>query len=178
MSGEATVNLSAQDAVDAARTHVGWVMGGLSWAFVLLALITAGIDLWAGVPVLSDTLIYILLGTWLFFFSWERLARDWMVRRQYRQSAAMRSPLRLHWDDQSITIDTDFSHANYRWDQFYRWAQSRRSLLLYYNGQMFIYLPRRDLPGGAAEEMAALLQAAGVREKGKRQSAQSRPISS
>ena len=167
MSGEATINFTDQDAVDAVRAHTGRISGKLSWGFLILAAIVAALDLWAGIPILSDTLIFILVGAWAFFASWDWLARDWMVRRQFRQSAAMRSPLKVQWDDRSIQFDSDFSHANYRWDQFYRWAESSKSLLLYYNGQMFIHLPRRDLPEGAAEEMVALLRTAGVREKGR-----------
>lgn len=178
MSGEARFEFTAQDNVDAVHTHTGRIFGKLSWVLLGVAFLFPLIDLWAGVPILQDTAFFICLGLALFFLAWDYLARDWTVRRAFRQSEAMRRPLVLRWDEASITIDTDSSHANYDWGQFWRWMGSPKSLLLYRDSQMFIPIPRRALPEGAYEEMVAALRAAGVREKGLPYSAQSRPMSS
>ena len=177
MSGEAPFSLTAQDNVDAVHAHTGRFFGKLSWVLLGVAFLFPLIDLWAGVPILEDRAFSICLGVALFFLAWDYLARDWAVRRAFRQSESMRSPLVIRWDDESLTIETGTSHATYDWRQFWRWMGSSKSLLLYRDSQMFIPIPRRALPEGAYEEMVAALRAAGVREKGLVYSAHSSPIS-
>jgi hypothetical protein len=178
MSGSASYEMTAQDNVDAVNTHSGRLLGKLAWIFLILALINAAIDWWVGIPVLEDSNGWTLVGAWIFFAAWDWVARDWVVRRQFRQSVNMRSPIRLSWDEQAITFDTDHSHAVYPWKDFFRWMGSGTSLLLYRDSAMMFPVPRRALPEGAYEEIVETLAAAGVRQKGKRQSAQSSPISS
>jgi hypothetical protein len=178
VSGSVSYEMIAQDNVDAVNTHTGRLLGKLAWIFLVLALINAGIDWWAGIPLLSDGNSWTLVAAWLFFLGWDWIARDWSVRRAFRQGEAMRSPIRLSWSEDSLTFDTSASHARYGWDQFYRWTSSERTLLLYRDSQFLIPIPRRVLPTGAYEQMVEALRRAGVREKGGRQSAQSRPMSS
>jgi hypothetical protein len=177
MSGEARFEFTAQDNVDAVHTHTGRIFGKVSWALLVVAFLFPIVDIWAGAPILEDTAFFIVLGLAMFFLAWDYLARDWTVRRAFRQSEAMRTPLVMRRDEKSITIDTDASHASFDWGQFWRWMGSSKSLLLYRDSQMFIPIPRRALPDGAYEEIVAALRAAGVREKGRLYSAQSKPIS-
>jgi len=178
MSGSVTYELTAQDNVDAINTHSGRLLGKLAWIFLLLALVNAALDWWMGISVIEDGNSWTLLGAWIFFLGWDWIARDWSVRRAFRQGEAMRSPIQLRWDDVSITFVTDTSNARYGWSQFFRWMGSKTTLVLYRDSQFLIPVPRRVLPVGAYEEMVGALGAAGVREKGKIQSAQSRPMSS
>lgn len=166
MSGEVRFEMPAQDNVDAVHTHTGRIFGKLSWVLLGVAFLFPLIDLWAGAPILEDRAFFICLGLALLFLAWDYIARDWTVRRAFRQSASMRSPLMLRWDEGSITIDTNTGHASYDWGQFWRWMGSSTTLLLYRDSQMFIPIPRRALPDGAYREMVAALRAAGVREKG------------
>jgi hypothetical protein len=178
MSGSVTYELTAQDNVDAVNAHSGRTLGKLAWVFLLLALVNAAIDWWVGVAVLNDRNSWTLLAAWIFFLGWDWVARDWSVRRAFRQGEAMRSPIQLSWDDEALTFVTDTSHARYAWSQFFRWMGSARTLVLYRDSQFLIPLPRRVLPEGAYEDMVGSLRKAGVRGKGKYQSAQSNPISS
>lgn len=178
MSGAATFELTEQDHVDAVHAHTGRIFGKLSWALLGVAFLFPLLDLWAGMSILDDTAFWICLGLAIFFLAWDWVARDWTIRRAFRQGEAMRTEIRLDWDDQAIRLKTDMSNAEYSWDRFYRWLASKKSLLLYRDSQFFIVIPRRALSEGAAEDLIAALKAAGVREKGKFQSAQSRPISS
>jgi hypothetical protein len=178
MSGSATYEMIAQDNVDAVNTHTGKVASKIAWVFLLLAFINFGIDWWARISIFEDVAGWACVFAWLFFLAWDWLARDWVIRRQFRQSEKMRTPIRLSWDDQAITFDTDLSHAVYPWKDFFRWMGSRTSLLLYRDAAMFFPVPRRALPDGAFEEMVAALRAAQVPEKGRFQSAQSSPMSS
>jgi len=177
MNGEARFEMTAQDNVNAVHTHTGRIFGKLSWILLGVAFLFPLIDLWAGAPILEDRAFFICLGLALLFLAWDYIARDWTVRRAFRQSASMRSPLTLHWNEESIAIDTDASHASYAWGQFWRWMGSSTTLLLYRDSQMFIPIPRRALPDGAFEEIVAALRAAGVRERGLPYSAQSSPMS-
>jgi hypothetical protein len=165
MSGETQFELTAQDNVDALRTHTGRLSGKLAWALLAVALMFPLIDLWAGIPILEDTAFLVCLGLALFFLAWDHAARDWMVRRQFRQSQGMRSQLRFRWDDQALWIDTDRSQARYDWSQFYRWKRSRTSLLLYRDAGFFIFIPRRAVSDDAFDDMAAALKAAGVKDR-------------
>lgn len=178
MSGTTTFELTEQDHVDAVQAHTGRIFGKLSWILLGVAFIFPLLDLWAGIPVLDDTPFWICLGLAIFLLAWDWIARDWIVRRAFRQGEAMHAQIRIEWDDQAIRFKTAMSNSEYRWDRFFRWLASKKSLLLYRDSQFFIVIPRRALPEGATDEMVAALKAAGVREKGLLQSAQSRPISS
>ena len=178
MSGETTFDLTAQDNVDAIRTHTGRVFGKLSWALLGVAFLFPLLDVWAGVSILEDTAFWICLALALFFIGWDQLAKDWAVRRAFRQSEPMRSPITIKWDDQAIAFETRTSTARYEWKQFYRWMASRSTLLVYRDSQFMVLIPRRALPDEAYREIVDALRSAGVREKGLFQSAQSKPISS
>lgn len=178
MSGTATFDLTAQDHVDAVHAHTGRIFGKLSWALLGVAFLFPLVDLWAGVPIVEDMAFWICLGLAIFFLIWDWIARDWIVRRAFRQGEAMRTPIHIEWDAQAIRMKTDMSNSEYRWERFYRWLASKKSLLLYRDSQFFIVIPMRALPAGAADDIISAMKAAGVREKGKPQSAQSKPISS
>ena len=167
MSGTATFELVEQDHVDAVHTHTGRVFGKLSWVLLGVAFLFPLLDLWAGVSILEDTAFWIFLGLAIFFLACDWIARDWMIRRAFRQGEAMHTPIRIEWDDRAIRFHTDMSDAEYPWDRFYRWMASKKSLLLYRDSQFFIVLPRRALPDGAVHGIIAALQASGVREKGR-----------
>src|SRR5689334_8970911 len=111
MSGSATYEMTDQDNVDAVNTHTGKVATKLAWVFLVLAGINFGLDWWVGYPMLWDMAGWGCVAAWLLFMAWDWLARDWVIRRQFRQSLKMRTPIRLSWDDQAITFDTDLSHA-------------------------------------------------------------------
>jgi YcxB-like protein len=167
MSGIATFELAAQDHVDAVRTHTGRIFGKLSWVLLGVAFLFPLLDLWAGMSIMEDTAFWICLGLAIFFLAWDWIARDWAIRRAFRQGEAMRTPIRIEWDAEAIRLHTDMSNSEYRWDRFYRWMASNKSLLLYRDSQFFLVIPCRSLPEGAAEEMIDALKAAGVREKGR-----------
>jgi len=167
MSGTATFELTAQDHVDAVNTHTGRVFGKLSWVLLGVSFLFPLIDLWAGVSILEDTAFWICLGAAIFFLTWDWIARDWIIRRAFRQGEAMHTAIRIEWNSDAIRFHTDMSDSEYRWTRFYRWMASKKSLLLYRDSQFFIVIPRRALGEGAAEDMIEALKAAEVRQKGR-----------
>ncbi|HXG81647.1 MAG TPA: YcxB family protein [Sphingomicrobium sp.] len=167
MSGTAIFELTDQDQVDAVHAHTGRIFGKLAWALLFVALLFPLLDLWAGVSILEDTAFWVILAVAVWFLVWDWFARDWMVRRAYRQGQKMRSPNRLSWDERTIRFESDAGHVTWRWEQFYRWLESKKVLLLYRDSQTIFPIPVRALPEGAVDEMIAALKAAGVREKGR-----------
>ena len=167
MSGTATFELTAQDHVDAVKAHTGRVFGKLSWVLLGVSFLFPLIDLWAGVPIIEDTAFWICLGLAIFFLAWDWIARDWVIRRAFRQGEAMHTAIRIDWDAEAIRFHTDMSNSEYRWTRFYRWMASKKSLLLYRDSQFFIVIPKRALGAGEAEDMIAAMKAAGIREKGR-----------
>lgn len=166
MSGSTSFELVEQDHVDAIHAHTSRIAGKLSWALLGVAFLFPLLDLWAGVSIMEDMAFWICLGLALFFLGWDWVARDWMIRRAFRQGEAMHAPIEIEWDDQAIRFETHMSRSEYRWERFYRWMASAKCLLLYRDSQFFIVIPRRALPEGAVEEMISGLKAAGIREKG------------
>lgn len=167
MSGTATFELTEQDQVDAVNAHTGRIFGKLSWALLFLAFLFPLLDLWAGVPIIEDTAFWICLGLAIFFLTWDWFARDWLVRRAFRQGEKMRSPSKVSWDEQTISFESASGHSTLRWEQFYRWMASKKTLLLYRDSQTMFPIPVRAFPDGAVEEMIGALKTAGVREKGR-----------
>ena len=165
MSGSATFELVEQDHVDAVHAHTGRIFGKISWALLFVAFLFPVVDLWAGFPIMEDTAFWFFLAVAIFFLAWDWVARDWIIRRAFRQGEAMHSPIRIEWDDQAIRFQTDMSKSEYHWDRFYRWMASKKCVLLYRDSQFFIVIPRRALPAMAAEDMISALGASGVREK-------------
>ena len=161
MSRAATFELTEQDHVDAVHAHTGRIFGKLSWVLLGVAF------LWAGVSIMEDTAFWVCLGLALFFLAWDWIARDWIIRRAFRQGEAMRTPIRIEWDEKAIRFHTDMSNSEYGCNLEYRWLASKKSLLLYRDSQFFIVIPRRALPEGAAQEMIDALRASGIREKGR-----------
>jgi len=178
MTGSATFETTAEDEIDAINTYAGRAAGVLAWLALLLAEISFGVSWWYGRPMIEDQFGWACLIACVLLFGWDKVGRSWMIRRQFRQSLKMRTPIRLSWDDQAITFDTDLSHAVYPWAGFFGWNGSKTSLLLYRDSAMFFPIPRRALSEGDYERMTDALRAHGVRELGKPQSAQSRPMSS
>jgi len=149
------------------HAHTGRIVLKLSWALLFVALLFPLLDLWAGVPILEDTAFWVCLGLVAWFFAWDWFARDWLVRRAFRQGQKMRSPQRVSWDDQGISFESASGHVTWRWEQFHRWMASKKTLLLYRDSQTMFPIPVRAFPEGAINEMIASLKAAGVKEKGK-----------
>jgi len=167
MSGSTTVELTEQDQIHAIHAHTGRVVGKLSWALLFVAFLFPLLDLWVGASILEDTAFWGCLGVAIWFFIWDWIARDWMVRRAFRQGKAMRGPNQVSWDDQAISFESANGRTTLRWEQFWRWMASKKTLLLYRDSQTMFPIPVRTFPDGAIEEMIAALKAAGVREKGR-----------
>ena len=164
MSGAANFELTAEDYVGAQRGHGKRLSAWLALLFFVCAILFALVDRRIGVSPWSDWNLWLVVTIGLMFLAWEFIARDAIIRRQFRQSLPMRSPLRTRWDEKSLWIDTDNSQARYDWNRFYRWSVSRTTLMLYRDKGFFIPIPRRAFEAEQFDDMVAALKAAGVKE--------------
>ena len=165
MSGDVTFELTAQDNVDAMRTHSGRLSGWLALLLFGVGNLLAAFNIHRRVDVLGDWKLWLVYGLCLVLLLWDFIGRDAVVRRQFRQGQAMNSPGRMRWDEQSLAIDTDRSQARFEWPQFYRWMDSKTTLLLYRDAGFFFAIPRRAVGDKGIEEMIAALRAAGVKQR-------------
>ncbi len=168
MNGSVTYEMIAQDNVDAVNTHTrpdrhqdGVAIPGAGGAQLRTRLGNRKADIWrsrrAGYVPWPECSSRPGIG----------LRAIGLIRRNFRQSSKMRTPIRLSWDDQDYARHR-LSHAVYPWKDFYRWTGSETSLAaLLRDNALFFPVPRRVLPAGVYDEMVQALTNAGVREKGR-----------
>ena len=90
----------------------------------------------------------------------------WLVpnlgRRQHRQSAALRAPSFIEWDEEEVRLGSEMGEARVPMLNFYCWDETENVVLLYQTEMFFNLVPKAALDG-AAPDLIARLQAAGVR---------------
>lgn len=90
----------------------------------------------------------------------------WLVpnlgRRQHRQSAALRAVSSVEWDDEAVCFGSEMGEARVPMASFYRWDETPGTVLLYQTEMFFNLVPKAAL-NGAAPDLIARLQAAGVK---------------
>ena len=165
MSGEAQFELTAQDNVDAMRTHSGRLSGWLALLLFGIGNLYVAFLIYHHIPPLGDWAVWAVYLLCLLLLLWEVVFRDAMIRRQFRQAQAMNSPARMRWDETSLSIDTDLSQARFEWPKFHRWMVSKTSLLLYRDAGFFFVIPRRAVGDQGIDDMIAALKVAGVKER-------------
>jgi hypothetical protein len=82
--------------------------------------------------------------------------------RLYRQQKTFEQPFHYSWTDEGITLRTSTSEGRYAWPQIYGWANGRTALLLFFNEQLFYFLPHRVLGPEASADLAAKAERGGV----------------
>lgn len=90
----------------------------------------------------------------------------WLVpnlgRRQHRQSAALRLPSHIAWDAEGVLFTSERGEARVPFADLYRWDETPGTVLLYQTEMFFNLVPKAAL-NGAASDLIARLQAAGVK---------------
>ena len=84
-----------------------------------------------------------------------------LARRQFRQSAALRAPQSVTWDDAALRFDSERGHAVMPFAEFHGWSEADEVLMLYQTEMLFYPVPLPAL-GTAAENLRDRLIAAGV----------------
>ena len=89
MSGAANFELTAEDYVGAQRGHGKRLSAWLALLFFVCAILFALVDSRIGVSPWSDWNLWLVVTIGLMFLAWEFIARDAIIRRQFRQSLPM-----------------------------------------------------------------------------------------
>jgi hypothetical protein len=82
--------------------------------------------------------------------------------RLYRQQKTMQQPFHYAWTDEGITLCTPSSEGRYGWSQLYCWTSGRTAILIFFNDQLFFFLPCRALGSEGTADLEATLERAAV----------------
>lgn len=145
------------------------IVGALAVAAcgALMSLLAGSLDsfghalpLIGGLPLLFIVLFFALqLGI---HFLW--LPR--FTRRVYAQQADIRLPFSQDWDDDHLTTVNANGTGTYKWADFHAWHRTEDILLIYRSEALFHIIPLSgEADQCAAEDIVALLQAAGVKQR-------------
>lgn len=172
MRGTATYRLGEQDVVDAQRAWFDSRLRPPMLAILIGALlfVGAGILLLDPFPGRMRVALFALPVAGLIVAALLFLTPRWAIRRQARRLAEQNRGFALdqsvEWDEQGIGFSSARGEARFAWHEFHRWQLTPRLLMLYPDETQFYPLPLRAIGPGAGEEIARLLQAAGVPVQG------------
>ena len=130
-------------------------------AVLVLAVLLVALDLYEDGALKLSTLIVIGVGIpliWLIPY----LIAPRIMRRQFRQSAALRDENELEFDGESITFSNQRGHARIPFHELYAWSETERMILLHQTEAYFNPIPKQVM-GDDHRLLAAALDAAGVK---------------
>jgi hypothetical protein len=133
------LGIAIAEGLHSARVAIGWIAAGMIWAFFVFCII------------------------WVITRYW------WMprfVRRVYAQQRDLQQLSTIRWSEQGYETEIASGKNLMPWTDFYQWHRGQGMLLMYRSEAMFNFFPA-DTPeySRAADEIQALLVAAGVKEK-------------
>lgn len=85
-----------------------------------------------------------------------------IMRRQYRQSAALRDENEIEFDEQAISFSNQRGHARIPYHEYYGWSQTDDMILLHQTEAYFNPVPKQAL-GQDWQRLVEALEAAGVK---------------
>ena len=85
------------------------------------------------------------------------------VRRQFRQFKAASQPYQIAWSQRSYSARGPSLQSDIPWDDYWRWREDGRVLLLYPSSLQYQVVPKRLLPPGAVEQIRGYLTDAGIK---------------
>lgn len=133
----------------------------LLFAVLVLAVVLVFLDLFEDGALKLSTLIVVGLGIpliWLIPY----LIAPRVMRRQFRQSAALRDEHEMIFDGESITFTNQRGHARIPFHELYAWSQTDRMILLHQTEAFFNPVPKQAM-GEDYRHLVAALDAAGVK---------------
>ncbi|HEX8240544.1 MAG TPA: YcxB family protein [Allosphingosinicella sp.] len=173
MAGEVSFTPSERDYVDANRDWYRTLFKGRRGILKLAVPIAVGISLgsffsWIAGEAASSfpyiVFVYAMLGliVGLMMYSFLYLTLPRRAARLFRQQKTFQQCFQYMWSDDGITLRTPSSEARYAWSQIYRWADGRTALLLFFNEQIFYFIPRRVLGPEEWADLKAAVESGGI----------------
>ena len=130
-------------------------------AVILLAVVLVALDLYEDGALRLTTVLLVVLGIpliWLIPY----LIAPIIMRRQYRQSAALRDENQIEFDNEAVHFSNARGHARIPFEEFYAWSDTRTMILLHQTEAFFNPVPKAAL-GEDHRLLIAALEAAGIR---------------
>lgn len=164
------VRLSREDALSAARLHhLAYVCGRFCAAIIATLALVLAVFIYVvaganGAALKAAAFVALAIPAVLYGLLLVRHAilPVVLVRRQLRENKAVREVHLITWSERSYCVRSTKLQSNIPWDDYWRWRENRRVLLLYASSMQYQVVPKRLLPPGALEEIHAYLDKAGV----------------
>lgn len=130
-------------------------------AVILLAVVLVALDLYEDGALRLTTILLVVLGIpliWLIPY----LIAPIIMRRQYRQSAALRDENQIEFDNEAVRFSNRRGHARIPFDELYAWSETGTMILLHQTEAFFNPIPKEAL-GDSCRALIAALESAGIK---------------
>lgn len=130
-------------------------------AVIVLAAVLFVLDLYEDGALKVSTVMLIGLGIpmiWLIPY----VIAPIIMRRQYRQSAALRDENQLEFDAEAVKFTNQRGHARIPFEELFAWSETDRMILLHQTEAFFNPIPK-DAMGEDYRLLASALETAGVK---------------
>ncbi|NNC52782.1 MAG: YcxB family protein [Erythrobacter sp.] len=136
-------------------------MNYLVIAIIGLAIVLVALDLFEDGALRLSTLLVVGLGIpliWLIPY----LLAPVIMRRQFRQSAALRDENQLEFDEEAVRFTNQRGHARIPFHELYAWSETDRMILLHQTEAFFNPIPKASM-GDDYLLLVSALEEAGIR---------------
>jgi hypothetical protein len=138
------VQLDAEDYVSASILHTRWTR---KWIVLSLLCIVAGLLLVLVHQEWSRLAGYMLVGSAVGGSIGHEAMRRFQLprkaRRLFSQQKNLQRPIGFTWDQHGLDWTSENGAGRIPWDDFIKWRQNERVVLLYHSDLLFQMLPKR-----------------------------------
>lgn len=106
---------------------------------------------------------YVLLASlfpFLIVFALGLVVNPLLARRIYRQQRSLHGEIGLSWTDERLEFDSEYGQFAMPWSHFTRWAEDKRTFVLFESDRLYRIVPKRVLD--ADTELSLRERLAGV----------------
>ena len=156
-AGSGAFHYTEEDLVEAARLFSGRSVKRpkiiVAYASLWLASLIFFLS-WISGPGLFDPaairdniglLIAILILPFALVFVWAKWVIPTMARRNFRQQRAFQAEFTYGWNDERLTVSTEYGHFDIPWHHFVGWAENANIILLLETDRLYRVIPKRVL---------------------------------
>lgn len=89
--------------------------------------------------------IAILILPFALVFVWANWLIPTMARRNFRQQRSFQAEFTYGWNEDRLTVSTEYGHFEMPWDHFVGWAENANIILLLETDRLYRVIPKRVL---------------------------------
>lgn len=135
-----TAQLTKNDVLKAQQLHAK--LSGAQIALLLLGISILGFYLYAHVGLPPGVLIAGVVGGLLGVAGYYEVFLRYRCSKIYRQQKGLRVPYEISWDSECICFKSEMGEGRMKWDNFIKFNQNARFILLYYSDALFSIVPK------------------------------------